>query len=100
MSNIIGTARVCIGCMLTDQQGEVPADQDPTQPKPWCKLADGESSYWVMGSAHGPLDADCNASTEEDHYTDCGHDDFSRSQCGGCGTYLAGERFDYVIFDS
>ena len=100
MATIIGTLSVCLDCMLTEQQGEIPNDHPADQPEPWSALpSDVTPRQCVMGTEHGPLDADCSAQTEEDHYTDCGHDTFTHARCNGCGTYLPGERFEYVIFD-
>jgi hypothetical protein len=108
--NIIGEIEVCTDCMLTDQQG---GDYDNTpeqgQPEPWALMSGRyNAGQLVMGTEHHNESCHLNPENTEntdymsyyDQSRECGHDDFSSARCEGCGTYLAGERFSYVIFDS
>jgi hypothetical protein len=93
MNRIIGEISVCMDCMLTDQQG---GDYDNApqqgQPEPWALMSGRyNAGQLVMGTEnHNESEENC----------ECDRETFSSARCGGCGTYLAGERFSYVIFDS
>ena len=87
-----GTTWVCVDCMLSDQQGEVPADHDAASPSPWALWADepsGSVSYGQLETEHMCADREA---------CECDYRTFSRCRCGGCGTDVEGGRFAYTYW--
>jgi hypothetical protein len=105
MNRIIGEISVCMDCMLTDQQG---GDYDNApqqgQPEPWALMSGRyNAGQLVMGTENHNESCHLNPENTDDmseENCECDRETFSSARCGGCGTYLAGERFSYVIFDS
>jgi len=70
---------VCVDCMLTREQGEMPEDRDQDR-EPWSKITN--------------LDVAANWDSNDE--ADKGHLDFSDRWCDACGTGLAGDRYRYA----
>lgn len=108
-----GTIWVCLDCMMTDANGELPDDRDESQPEPWALWADWPAGELTMGTLdhecrvtdHTCQDADgyesddceCPAGEIADE-CDCEHDSFSWRHCEGCGSSLGGERHAYTYW--
>lgn len=82
---------VCQDCMLIHANGE--CTHDESQPEPWA-LWDLSEAEIAMGGEHS---VNCDRSDSYD--CDCETIGFSTSQCAGCGSYLAGERYAFTVFE-
>lgn len=93
---IVCTIWVCQCCMLAHANGECCDSEQHGGDgvEPWAKLDDGE--HVTMGIALSEHGEYCLAN--EDGECDCEHDTYSTSQCGGCGSYLHGERHAFTLW--
>lgn len=100
MSENYGTIWVCQCCMLAHANGECCASMqhggDGHEP-----LSAIEAPFTVaMGMTHDEHAEDCQTRIEREWRgeCDCETNTYSTSQCGGCGSYLHGERHAMTLF--
>lgn len=86
---------VCQCCMLMHANGECCPDDSHGGDgiKPWA-LIDGTGYAVTMGMLPEEHDEMC----EDNYECDCEHDTFSSSRCGGCGSWLAGDRYAFTLW--
>lgn len=90
-----GEIGVCVDCMAAHANGEHDPDRPASEPTVWSLVRFG---YTVtMGGRHRD---DCPNRYAVVSDTDCDCDDmgFCRTQCEGCGSYLAGDRFRFTMW--
>lgn len=102
MAEIVREVYLCTDCMLHHCNGECGScawctGEESESPLPLSALTGRDRRLLAMG-AHEHSEH-C---TEEDRKEgcDCGHVPFALFDCAGCGRRVAGDRFDFVIFDS
>lgn len=79
-----GTIWVCSDCLMKLANDESPDEPVKGEPEPWA-LWSGDSDI-----TPGMLEEhECDNRDD----CDCEHIAFSRSRCGGCGSYLGGDRY-------
>lgn len=88
MNNQLGNIWVCIDCMLTEEQGEKPADFEGDR-EPWELWDNPEGAKFTLTP-----NWDSNAENDEES----GMIDFSWSPCEGCGSWLGGSRYRYMVW--
>lgn len=81
---------VCVDCMLVHANGECGESPDC---EPWSDV-DPERFEVAMGGEH---EDGCTARADGED-CECERQTFSRSQCEGCGSWLAGERYLFTLF--
>ena len=84
---------VCVCCMLMHANGECCSDDvhGGDGIKPWALLtSDAEISMGMVSEEH--------ASGCDREECDCERDTFSTAMCGGCGSWLAGERHAFTLW--
>lgn len=94
-----GTIWVCIDCMLEHANGESSLDRPDSEPTPWS-LWQFPGRDITMGMLWEEHHENCSNRAAESitEECDCEHIDFSSSDCDGCGSMLAGERFAFTYW--
>lgn len=91
------TIWVCQCCILVVANGECCADDvhggDGIEPLSDIRPNDGLSPG-IFSEQHSPRCTDA----DREEGCDCEHDTFSMSQCRGCGSWLAGDRYAMTLF--
>lgn len=86
------TLWVCVDCLMTDVNGEIPEDRDDRSPLPWSKWDDTrEITLGLMKEEHS-----CDGSDPE---CGCESIEFSWRSCDGCGSHLGGSRQAYTFHE-
>jgi len=98
-----GTIWVCQCCMLQHANGECCPDDEHggDHRAPWSAIDSTRFRAW-SGLAHDEHAEDCltriqGANRPGDYECECELESFSRRQCGGCGSWLAGERYAFWL---
>lgn len=85
---------VCVDCMLAHANGEFDElDRPAGEPAPWSDV-DQDRFDVATGGEHSEH---CEGE-EGGNECECAVDTFSKSQCEGCGSWLAGERHLFTLF--
>lgn len=94
------TIWVCTDCLMVAANGELP-DPEP-ECEPWSKL---EGEFVTMGLVAEEHNEDCpNVDHETGEWlgigdcTGCETQDFSWSNCEGCGSHLGGSRHAFTLW--
>jgi len=96
---LIGTIWVCQCCMLDHANGECCADDQHGGDgiAPWATLAADE--HVTMGLLTDEHDEECpRRAGDREAECDCERREFSTSQCEGCGSWLAGDRYAFAAW--
>jgi len=91
-----GTIWVCVDCAVMHANGET-GELDPTQPEPWALYGANSESYDITYGI--TLDEHECTLEEAPECDECGHLTFSKSQCEGCGSTLAGAREAFTVWE-
>lgn len=96
MSENYGTIWVCQDCMLHHANGECGGCYENHDEEPLGPLDDLQPTAGMTQEGH-------SCGRQDDTYfgdCDCETNEYSTSQCEGCGSYLHGERHAMTLFKS
>lgn len=91
-----GIVWVCQDCMLAHANGDEPMDRPADEPEVWALWADEPAGSVTMGIGTDEHNDGCEGDWEQGCY--CEHDSFSTRRCGGCGSWLAGDRYAFTYW--
>lgn len=103
MIKSLGTIWVCVDCMMHHANGECGSCHDDVHGHDKEPLSAIGDAHPAAGMAYEEHAEDClkhtmGSDAPGDYECECETDTFSRSQCGGCGSYLHGERHALTLF--
>jgi hypothetical protein len=95
------TIHVCVDCHTVYHHAEDNPDRPADLPETWSDVpADRfDVTDGILREAHHATCSNRCPHTAGVVECDCAHDGFSSSSCDGCGSWLAGERFAYTLWE-
>lgn len=89
---------LCIDCLMLAANGETPHEYDEKEAADYLAVVDHNTrGYWATLGHDHDSDRCSHSGTECKEDCDCEQTYFSASQCGMCGTTLAGSREDATL---